>query len=104
MAITYKHYLWNGTDGYLNLDDGVTARIRVKKLDDGDEVKNLDHNLLITDLTALSQVNLQSIIDNLIAADAAFDAAELAKKLIIIPPIDAGLNTKVKQIKTNKKA
>jgi hypothetical protein len=103
MAISYKHHLWNGTDGYKNLPDGVTSRIRVKKLDDGDEVKNLDHNLPLADLLAISDADLQTIIQGLVDREEQIDADKLAKSQIVIPPVDAAANTKVKKIKTEKK-
>lgn len=103
MAITYKHHLWNGTDGYLNLPDGVTARVRVKKLEDGGEIKNLDHNLPITDLANIDDISLQAIVDDLIANDESVDAKVLADSQIVIPPIDPAIDTKVKKIKTKSK-
>ena len=103
MAITYKHHLWNGTDGYLNLPDGVTARVRVKKLEDGDEIKNLDYNLPIANLASMDDITLQTIVDDLIANDEAVDDRLLSESQIVIPAIDPALNTKVKKIKTKTK-
>jgi len=103
MAITYKHHLWNQTDGYKNMEDGVTSRIRVKKLEGGDEIKNLDIEIPLTELSSLTKSGLQTIIDALIAADVAEDTAEAAKAAIVIPPINSTINTKVKKIKTLKK-
>jgi len=101
--ITYKLYLWNGTDGYLNLEDGITAKIRVKKLDGGKEIKNIDYDLPVSELTSMKQTALQKVIDTLIAGDVQLDTDELAKEQVVISAIKATVNTKVKKIKTIKK-
>lgn len=103
MAITYKHHLWFGSQGYLNLDDGVTSRIRVKKLDNAVEVKNLDYDLPLAELSSITEEALQAIIDGLIASEEASIAADLAKSQIIVPEISPTIDAKVKKIKTRKK-
>jgi hypothetical protein len=88
MAITYLLHQWGKQQGYLNLDDGVTSRIRIKKLRDGDEIKNLDHNLPTADISNLTDPGFQAIIDALIDRDEAADAAIIERLNRVVPDVD----------------
>lgn len=96
MAITYKLHTWSDGNSYINLEDGNTSRIRIKKLDDGDEIKNLDHDLPVDEMETLSDAQMKTIIDRLTDTDEAEDTAELARRSQGKRPIIAGLNTRLK--------
>jgi len=104
MAITYEHFLVNGTDAYSNRKDG-TSNIRVRKLSDGVEVLGtvVDVNIPTAELEGSSTRVIQDLIDKLIAEDMARDAADVIEDAKVIPPINNSTNNKIKATKTPSK-
>jgi len=96
MAITYKHHTWAGGAGYINLENRIMSRIRVKKLEDGNEIKNLDHDLPVSQLEALTDIEIQKILDDLIAADEVQDAATIIRMGLVQKPVDTTLSDRIK--------
>jgi hypothetical protein len=88
MAITYRLHEWPSGETYINLADAKTSRIRIKKLRDGDEIKNLDHNLATVDIPSLSAADFQKIVDDLIDRDEAEDAKIIERANRVIPDVD----------------
>ena len=102
MAITYKTHLWNKTDGYLNMYNGV-SRLRLKKLDNGQEVANLDADLPTADMEALDAAGIQAIVDGLILADEGVDTEEATREAFVAPPVNSAASTRMKGAKTVSK-
>jgi len=82
----------------LPLDDGFTGRIRIKKLLDGKEIKNLDLNLPLTELSSISATDLQAKMDALITQDESIDEKEIEKANKTIHAIKNTISNKVKNL------
>ena len=96
--ITYKHHLWAGGDAYLNLEDGVTSKIRIQKISDNGVLANLDHDMPVADLMAMDLSGLQAIFDKLIDADEARDSAERDRRAILVPAKNGTVDTLIKSV------
>ena len=94
MAVTYEHYMWHGTDAYLNRANG--SIIRIKKLVGGEAIADIDIELPTADIDRLSAAELQSMVDRATDADEARDAATIIRQKIVVPAIKSINNTKLK--------